>query len=72
MTEEKSLILCTMLMHTLESLLIEYCFGLAMTEEWKVVILNNEHDARMIIPFSVSHTFRAQRRATVRESCKTW
>jgi hypothetical protein len=39
-------------------------------EGWKVVILNNEHDAQMIIPFSVSHTFRAQRRATVRESCK--
>ncbi len=28
---------------------------------WKVVILNDEHDAQMIIPFSVSHTFRAQR-----------
>ena len=33
-------------------------------EEWKVVILNNEHDAQMIIPFSVSHAFRAQRRRT--------
>jgi hypothetical protein len=30
-------------------------------EAWKVVILNNEHDAQMIIPFSVSHAFRAQR-----------
>jgi len=32
-------------------------------EAWKVVIVNNEHDAQVIIPFSVSHTFRAQRRA---------
>jgi hypothetical protein len=24
-------------------------------EAWKVVILNDEHDAQMIIPFSVSH-----------------
>ena len=40
-------------------------------EEWKVVILNNEHDAQMIIPFSVSHAFRAQRRATGRENAKT-
>jgi hypothetical protein len=31
-------------------------------EAWKVVILNNEHDAQMIIPFSVSHAFSAQRR----------
>ena len=31
-------------------------------EAWKVVILNNEHDAQMIIPFSVAHAFRAQRR----------
>jgi hypothetical protein len=33
-------------------------------EAWKVVILNNEHDAQMIIPFSVSHTLRARRRRT--------
>ncbi len=33
-------------------------------EAWKVVILNDEHDAQMIIPFSVSHAFRAQRRRT--------
>jgi hypothetical protein len=33
-------------------------------EAWKVVILNNEHDAQMIIPFSVSHAFRARRRRT--------
>jgi hypothetical protein len=33
---------------------------------WKVVILNDQHDAQMIIPFSVSHTFRAQRRAAGR------
>ncbi len=35
-------------------------------EEWKVVILNDAHDAQMIVPFSVSHTFRASHR-TVRE-----
>jgi hypothetical protein len=34
-------------------------------EAWKVVIFNDEHDAQMIVPFSV-----AQHRATVRESCK--
>ena len=31
-------------------------------EAWKVVILNDEHDAQMIVPFSVSHAFRAQDR----------
>ena len=30
-------------------------------ETWKVVIVNNEHDAQMIIPFSVAHAFSAQR-----------
>jgi precorrin-6x reductase len=29
---------------------------------WKVIILNDEHDAQMVVPFSVSHAFRAQRR----------
>jgi len=33
-------------------------------EAWKVIILNNEHDAQMIVPFSVSHTSKAQRRKT--------
>ncbi len=33
-------------------------------KEWKIIILNNEHDAQMIIPFSVSHAFRAQGRRT--------
>jgi hypothetical protein len=33
-------------------------------EAWKVVILNDQHDAQMIVPFSVSHVFRAQRRKT--------
>jgi uncharacterized protein DUF6894 len=33
-------------------------------EAWKVVILNDQHDAHMIVPFSVSHVFRAQRRKT--------
>ena len=32
------------------------------TEAWKVIVLNDDHDAQMIIPFSVSHTLRAQRR----------
>jgi hypothetical protein len=32
-------------------------------EAWKVVISNDQHDAQMIIPFSVSHAFRAQRRS---------
>ena len=31
-------------------------------ETWKVVIVNNEHDAQMIIPFSVANPFRAQGR----------
>jgi Domain of unknown function (DUF6894) len=33
-------------------------------EAWKVVILNDEHSAQMILPFSVSQTFKAQRRRT--------
>ena len=33
-------------------------------EAWKVVILNDEHDAQMILPFCVSQTFKAQRRTT--------
>ena len=33
-------------------------------EAWTVVILNDEHDAQMIVPFSVSHAFRAKRRKT--------
>ena len=33
-------------------------------EAWKVIVLNDDHDAQMIIPFSVSHAFRAQRRKT--------
>jgi hypothetical protein len=32
-------------------------------QQWKIVILSDAHDAQMIIPFSVSHTFSAQRRA---------
>jgi hypothetical protein len=31
------------------------------TEAWKVIVLNDEHDAQMIVPFSVSHAYRAQR-----------
>jgi len=31
-------------------------------EAWKVVVLNDDHDAQMIIPFSVSEAFSAQRR----------
>jgi hypothetical protein len=33
-------------------------------EAWKIVILNDARDAQMIVPFSVSHSFRAQRRRT--------
>jgi hypothetical protein len=33
-------------------------------EAWTVVILNDQDDAQMIIPFSVSHVFRAQRQKT--------
>jgi hypothetical protein len=33
-------------------------------EAWKVIVLNDDHDAKMIIPFSVSHAFRAQRQRT--------
>ena len=28
-------------------------------EAWTVVILNDHHDAQMIVPFSVSHAFRS-------------
>jgi precorrin-6x reductase len=31
-------------------------------EAWKVVVSNDDHDAQMIIPFSVSNAFSAQRR----------
>jgi hypothetical protein len=33
-------------------------------EAWKVVILNDDHDAQMIVPFSALHTLRAQHRRT--------
>jgi hypothetical protein len=33
-------------------------------EAWKVVILNDAHNAQMIVPFSVSHTFNARHRKT--------
>jgi hypothetical protein len=32
-------------------------------EAWKVIVLNDDHDAQIIIPFSVSHAFGAQRPA---------
>jgi len=31
-------------------------------EAWKVIVLNDDHDAQMIVPFSVSHAFWAKRR----------
>jgi hypothetical protein len=31
---------------------------------WKVVISNDEDDAQMIVPFTVSHAIRGQRRGT--------
>jgi hypothetical protein len=33
-------------------------------EAWKVIVLNDDHDAQMIVPFAVSNAFRAQRRKT--------
>ena len=33
-------------------------------EAWKVIVLNDDHDAQMIVPFAVSSAFRAQRRKT--------
>ena len=40
-------------------------------EAWKVIVVNDDHDAQMIIPFSVSHAFGAQRRKAgdQRRSC---
>ena len=35
-------------------------------EAWKVVILNDDHDGEMIVPFAVSHRFRVQRPRTSR------
>jgi Domain of unknown function (DUF6894) len=32
------------------------------SEAWKVIILNDAHDPQMIVPFSVSYSFRAQSR----------
>ena len=31
-------------------------------EKWKVIVVNGDHDAKMIIPFSVSNAFKVQRR----------
>ena len=31
-------------------------------EAWKVIVLNDDHDAQMIIPFSVSNAYKVQRR----------
>jgi Domain of unknown function (DUF6894) len=33
-------------------------------EAWKVIVLNDDHDAQMIIPFSVSDAFKAGRLRT--------
>ena len=33
-------------------------------EAWKVIVLNDVHDAQMIVPFAVSNAFRAQLRKT--------
>jgi hypothetical protein len=43
---------------------ILFRIGHADAEAWKIVILNDQGDAQMIVPFSVSHAFRAQRRRT--------
>jgi len=34
--------------------------GHADAEAWKIIILNDQHDAQIIVPFSVSNAFRAQ------------
>jgi hypothetical protein len=31
-------------------------------EAWKVIVLNDDHHAQMIVPFSVSHALKARRR----------
>jgi hypothetical protein len=38
--------------------------GHSHAEAWTVVISNGHQDAQMIVPFSVSHAFRFQRRKT--------
>ena len=40
------------------------CVGHDDAEAWKVIILNDAHDAQMIVPFFVSHTFNARHRKT--------
>jgi hypothetical protein len=40
------------------------CVGHDDAEAWKVIILNDAHDAQMIVPFFVSHTFNARHRTT--------
>jgi hypothetical protein len=34
-------------------------------EAWKVIVVNDDHDAQMIIPFSISHAFGAQRQGSL-------
>jgi hypothetical protein len=41
---------------------ILFRFGHDDAEAWKVIISNDEHDAQMVVPFSVSPAFRAQSR----------
>jgi hypothetical protein len=50
---------------------ITFHLGYEDAEAWKVIVLNDDRDDQMIIPFSVSDTLRAQRRATGRESSKS-
>jgi hypothetical protein len=54
-----------------ENLLTKILFRIGPddAEAWKVVISNNDQDAQMIIPFSVSHAFKAQRRARGQLAC---
>ena len=33
-------------------------------EPWKVIVLNDDHDTQMIIPFSVANAFKVQRRTS--------
>ncbi len=41
---------------------ITFHVGLDDAKTWRVIILNDDHDAQMIIPFSVTYAFRAQGR----------
>jgi hypothetical protein len=43
---------------------IVFHVGYDDADAWTMIILNDQHDAQMILPFSVSHAFKSQRRKT--------